>query len=138
MPKFAIPLSDLEIKRAKPAGKRRKLYDGEGLFIEIYPNGNKLWRFRYKKSNGKENVINFGKYPGVSLADARQKRAGARQSLIEGVDPVSRREEEYRTALAQASQTFEKLARECHGAPQDGIFLPQQPCSDCDQLVGLA
>lgn len=114
MPKFAIPLSDLEIKRAKPAEKRRKLYDGEGLFIEIYPNGNKLWRFRYKRSNGKENVINFGKYPGVSLAEARQKRAGARQSLIEGVDPLSRREEERRTALAQASQTFEKLAREWH------------------------
>lgn len=114
MPKFAIPLSDLQIKRAKPTERRRKLYDGEGLFIEIYPNGNKLWRFRYKQSNGKENVINFGKYPGVGLAEARQKRAWARQSLIEGADPAVRREDERRAALAQASETFEKLAREWH------------------------
>lgn len=114
MPKFAIPLSDLAIKRAKPADKRRKLYDGEGLFIEIYPNGSKLWRFRYKQNNGKENVINFGKYPEVSLAEARERRSWARQSLIEGADPQLRREDERRTALAQASQTFEKLAREWH------------------------
>ena len=115
MPKLADPLTDLEVKRAKPAEKRRKLYDGGGLFVEIHPNGNKFWRFRYRQGNGKDNVLTFGKYPDVSLAEARDKGRDARRLIYDGVDPARRRDDERRAALAVAESTFEKLAREWHG-----------------------
>jgi integrase len=115
MPKIAVPLSDVAIKRAKPAEKRRKLYDGDGLFIEIHPNGNKFWRFRFRQVTGPENVITFGKYPDVSLAEARQKRAAARRLLDEGKDPLQIREDERRAVVAAVQYTFENLAREWLG-----------------------
>lgn len=115
MPKLADPLTDLQVKRAKPAEKRRKLFDGGGLFVEIQPNGNKFWRFRYLQGNGKENVLTFGKYPDVSLAEARDKGRDARRLMNDGVDPARRRDDERRAALAVAENTFEKLAREWHG-----------------------
>jgi hypothetical protein len=49
-----------------------KLYDGDNLYIEIFLNGSKIWRFRFKFP--KENVISLGKHPKVSLAKAREER----------------------------------------------------------------
>jgi hypothetical protein len=43
-----MPLTDVQIRQAKPGPKPRKLSDERGLFIEIRPAGSKLWRYRYK------------------------------------------------------------------------------------------
>ena|SRR5579859_4757 len=39
--------------------KSYKLYDGENLHIEVFQNGSKIWRFRFKFP--KENVISLGR-----------------------------------------------------------------------------
>ncbi len=39
--------------------KSYKLYDGDNLYIEVFRNGSKIWRFRFKFP--KENVISLGK-----------------------------------------------------------------------------
>ena len=41
-------LVDINIRKAKAREKAYKLFDGGGLFIQIEPTGNKLWRFRYR------------------------------------------------------------------------------------------
>lgn len=41
------PLTDTEIKAAKPQDKDYQLYDGDGLTLLIKSSGSKLWQFRY-------------------------------------------------------------------------------------------
>ena len=39
-----MPLTDTEIRSAKPSDKPQRLFDGGGLYLEISPAGGKLWR----------------------------------------------------------------------------------------------
>ncbi len=114
MPRLAQPLSDSQIKRAKAQTKLAKLFDGHGLYLEIHPSGGKFWRFRYRKSDGKETTIGFGPYPEVSLAEARNKRTEARRVLLEGGDPLQQREQMRRDSVRATEYTFRKVATEWH------------------------
>ena len=49
MPKLA--LTDLVVKKAAPSEKPRKLADGQGLYLEVHPNGGKYWRFRLRDAS---------------------------------------------------------------------------------------
>jgi hypothetical protein len=40
-----MPLTDIKIRQAKPAGKPVKLADTAGLYLEVKPSGSKLWRY---------------------------------------------------------------------------------------------
>ncbi len=73
MPRAATPLTDSAIKAAKPKEKPYKLTDGQGLYLEITPNGSKLWRLKYRHAD-KEKRLAFGAYPAVPLQKARQRR----------------------------------------------------------------
>ncbi|WP_340624485.1 Arm DNA-binding domain-containing protein, partial [Stenotrophomonas maltophilia] len=44
----SMALTDFKIRGAKPAEKPYRLSDGGGLFLEIRPNGSKLWRYAYR------------------------------------------------------------------------------------------
>lgn len=79
-------LTDKAIKNAKPRSKSYKLFDGNGLFLEIMPNESKLWRLKYRYF-GKEKRISLGHYPLVSLAEAREKRDEAKKLLLRDIDP---------------------------------------------------
>jgi len=39
-----MKLSDVNVKKAKPGDKARKMFDGGGLYIQIESTGGKLWR----------------------------------------------------------------------------------------------
>ena len=69
-----MPLNDRQIRNAKPneAGKKAKLFDGGGLYLEVTPAGGKIFRLKYR-INGKEKTLTIGKYPSVSLSEARHK-----------------------------------------------------------------
>lgn len=114
MPRTVTPLSDSTIKTAKPKEKLYKLTDGQGLYLEIKPNGSKLWRFKYRFDGRDMTPLSFGAYPDVPLVKARQRRAEARQLLADGIDPG-----EQKRAAKQAKKvegvTFETLAREWYG-----------------------
>ena len=49
-------LTATAVKQAKPEKKTRKIFDGGGLYLEVKPNGSKLWRFKYF-FEGKEKLI---------------------------------------------------------------------------------
>lgn len=82
----AKPISDNQIKSAKPREKEYKLADGNGLYIHIMPNGSKLWRMRYTL-DGKSSTKSLGKYPTVSLKDARIKRDEYKTMVVSGDKP---------------------------------------------------
>jgi hypothetical protein len=52
-------LSALQIEHAKAGAKLYRLFDGEGLFIEITPTGAKRWRVKYLL-NGRERRLSLG------------------------------------------------------------------------------
>jgi hypothetical protein len=81
MPKLATPLTDIQPRTAKPKEKPYKLTDGGGLHLLINPDGAKYWRMGYRFS-GVERTLALGKYPDISLAEARKLRAAAREKSI--------------------------------------------------------
>lgn len=107
-----MPLTDSQIRNAKPAPKPSKLFDGGGLFLLVHPRGGKWWRFKYR-FGGKEKTLSLGVYPDVSLSEARKKREEVRDLVIRKVDPsVVRREERAReTAERHQSEAKRKAPR---------------------------
>lgn len=115
MPRIAKPLTDSQVKAAKPGtGKTpRRLFDGGGLYLEISPAGAKYWRLKYLL-NGKECRMGLGTYPPVTLGDARTAAAEARALIAKGTSPVQQRKAEQVAAATAAADTFEVVAREWH------------------------
>lgn len=102
-------LSDAKIRALKPKEKPYKQADFDGLFLLINPGGSKLWRFKYRWMD-KEKLLSFGKYPDLSLKQARDKRDAARKVLAEGKDPSFERKREQAAKEAEHRETFRKLA----------------------------
>ena len=69
--------TDTKLRALKPSGKIQKLSDCDGLYIHVSPAGGKLWRLFYR-FDGNQKTLALGKYPEVSLAEARKRRDEAR------------------------------------------------------------
>lgn len=82
-----------QIEAAKPKEKPYRLLDANGLYLYVPASGKKVWQLRYKLA-GKEKVMTVGKYPFVSLQEAREKAFLARKEVSEGVDPIRAKKEE--------------------------------------------
>jgi integrase len=106
-------LTDTAIRKAKPANKPRRLFDGGGLYLEVAPSGGKWWRLKYRHG-GKEKRLSLGTYPDTGLADARDKRDAARKLLAADVDPAQQRKAEKAASGERAANSFEVVAREWH------------------------
>ena len=83
-----MPLTDTRIKAAKPTDKVYKIYDADGLYIEVPPTGSKRWRFKYR-INGKEKRISLGIYPEIGLKDARENVMKLESRLRRAGTPAS-------------------------------------------------
>ncbi|BCG45660.1 Integrase [Citrifermentans bremense] len=113
MPKKITPLTELQVRKSKAASKQFTLFDGGGLFLLVTPSGGKLWRFKYRHA-GKENMLSFGSYPEVSLADARDSRTEAKRLLLQGIDPSQSRKNTKALQKEVAKNTLEAVTREWH------------------------
>lgn len=102
-----MPLTDVSLRNAKAGDRPRKLFDGDGLYLLVNPNGSKWWRFKYCV-NGREKLLSLGTYPEISLKTARDRRDEARQLVATGGDPSAKRQSEKRAR----ADTFEAIARE--------------------------
>lgn len=106
-----MPLTDTKIRNLKPKEKPYKVADGEGLYVQVTPNGSKLWRCRYR-FGGVEKLLSFGAYPVVSLVRAREKRFEAKKLLADGIDPRAKEKADKAEEEAVTEHTFEKIAIE--------------------------
>lgn len=104
-----MPLTDAKLKSLKPKAKPYKLADFDGLLILVTPNGSKLWKFKFR-IEGKEKSISFGKYPYVSLLQARDMRDTARTHIANGIDPAALKRERKNSEKAICEHTFAKFA----------------------------
>ncbi len=111
MPKLTTPLSDMQIKNAKPKDKDYTLTDGNGLQLLIKSSGTKLWEIRYT-INGKRKKGSLGTYPNVALIKAREIAQMYQKMILDGIDPIEKKREQKtnRAEVEKAKEhTFEKL-----------------------------
>lgn len=112
MPKRIMPLTDLQLKTAKPKEKEYKLSDGGGMYLLVTPSGGKLWRFNYR-FDGKQKTLLLKSYPEITLSDARKIRDEARQLLVNGIDPgaaIKEQKVKEREKAEISANTFKKVA----------------------------
>lgn len=81
--------------------------DGDGLLLAVSPTGRRSWTLRYQK-DGVRRDMGLGRYPDVSLADARLAVLQRRKEIAQGQDPI--REHRQRKRAKRAVPTFEEVA----------------------------
>jgi integrase len=111
MPKIARELTALEIGRLKAPGLV-SVGVVPGLSLQISPTGTRSWILR-AKVGGKRRDMGLGPYPGVTLAQAREKARMARERIDQGQDPILERERAQSLLRAEQGRavTFEAAAR---------------------------
>lgn len=110
--------TDRSIKALKPRSKPYREWEGasdRGFNIQVTPKGVKTFCLYYKY-DGKRRFLNLGRYPDISLSNARSKLRDARDQLGHDQDPQEiikqardarelakqkRREEELKGTVAQ-------------------------------------
>ncbi|MEI7074538.1 integrase domain-containing protein [Pectobacterium versatile] len=113
MARLTKPLTDTEIKTAKPKEVDYTLHDGEGLQVLIKTNGKKVWQYRYfRPFTQKRAKLTFGPYPEITLADARQRRREARTLLTKDIDPYEHQHSLRKQALEAKSNPFKIVAEQ--------------------------
>lgn len=105
------PLTDTAVRAAKPGAAPIKLYDAEGLFLLVMPEGGKRWRFKYR-FGGKEKLLALGVYPAVTLKAARELRDKAREDIRNKIDPSAARKASKLAGVDRAANSFEVITRE--------------------------
>lgn len=101
----------MKIRNLKPQEKARRYTDGGNLFVEVRPNGSKLWRYAYK-FDGKQKLMALGIYPEISLAKARELHGNARSLLRDGIDPMYQAKIDKLEQKALTEDTFSAIAAE--------------------------
>lgn len=82
MPRLAKPLTELEVRKAKPGNR---LPDGNGLYLVVSPAGLKTWTVRYKLPGATTATpATIGHYPALSLAEARVRAVEVQRDARQG------------------------------------------------------
>ncbi|MEF9444420.1 tyrosine-type recombinase/integrase [Burkholderia sp. 1B3(2022)] len=108
-----MPLTDVAVRAAKPLEKSYKLADGQGMYLEVMPNGSKYWRLKYR-IDGKEKRMALGVYPAVTLLAARKARDEIKEQLRSGLDPSHEKKRVKAQRILGRENSFEPIAREWH------------------------
>lgn len=104
-------LTVVEIRALKPAKRPYKVADSDGLYLLVQPSGALLWRFRYRIF-GTDRKLSLGRFPDVTLQEARKQRDVARAELVDGIDPVEAQRQRKDKADLAAQTTFKLVAEE--------------------------
>lgn len=126
MPKLAKELSALEVNRLSHPGGHlavlRSVGGVPGLHLQITPNGGRSWILRVKIGALRRD-LGLGGYPGVTLAQARDKARHARAMIDSGIDPIEERKAT-RAALIAAQRrglTFADAVDKCLASKLDAF-----------------
>lgn len=92
-------LTDRKCSATKTTTGEILLGDGGNLYLRVRPNA-KDWLFIYRWET-RQPKLSLGKYPDISLAEARDKALEARKLLAQGIDPKQHRLETEITRRAE-------------------------------------
>lgn len=108
--KNTVRLTDKSVKAIEPTDKPQKFADEKGLYLYVSQHGTKSWRYDYRVG-GKRATVTFGKYPEVTLANARKKHLEARTKLANGGDPAQEKKVQKLERQNLQSNTFDDVAK---------------------------
>jgi len=111
-------MNDLQCKNAKPRDKAYKISDSHGLYLHVRPTGLRVWRWNFR-FDGSEQTMTLGRYPEVSLSDARLERAAYDKIRRSGVDPRQGRQQTKQSHADAEAATFNSVALRWHLQMQD-------------------
>lgn len=101
-------LSELKLKALMKKGEQiNGISDGGGLTFTLSKAGTGAWVLRYTQ-DGKKKELSLGKYPAISLKDAREMADKERTRIAKGID-VAKAKQEQKRENAQ-SYGFEIIA----------------------------
>ena len=91
MPKRALTAAAVERIKLPASGQRDHFNSGfPGLALRVSYGGARAWVYFYRLQ-GKQRRMTLGRYPGMTLADARTAWQDARKAVGIGEDPARRR-----------------------------------------------
>lgn len=82
-----MKFTDSYIKNLKPEQKWFEQIEDSGLGLRVMPGGTKSWIYRFTLQN-KRYKMTLGKYPGISLKQARDLHLQAENLKQQGINPV--------------------------------------------------
>lgn len=106
-----MALTDVAVRSAKPRNREYKLAEGGGLYLLVTPSGGKLWRFKFRL-HGIEKKLSLGRYPALSLSEARKLRDAAREAVAAGNDPAAAKRRHRIATKVAVGTTFGDVALE--------------------------
>jgi integrase len=122
-----MALTDTALKALKPKERPFTLADDRGLYVEVFPTGGVVWRYRYRL-NGKLEKLTLGKYPALTLKNARIKRDEAAQAVAMGTSPAAQKQLA-KVAAADAttvSEFGERFFREIVAKDRRDVTIPRR------------
>lgn len=96
---------------AKPQAKRYKLGDRDSLFWLVSITGTKTWRFDYRL-DGKACTYTLGRFPDLSLHDAREARSNAAALVAAGIHPTAHEKQLQQDTIAHHKNTLWPVCEE--------------------------
>ena len=104
---MAKRLTDITIRNLKPDLVRRELPDAgcAGLYLIAQTSGVRSFAVRYRYG-GRSVKLTLGKWPTMTLADARKATADAQHALARGNNPAKARQDAKRKADAAKADTL--------------------------------
>ncbi|EKG1750063.1 tyrosine-type recombinase/integrase [Vibrio cholerae] len=122
MPRQTKQLSATEVKNAKAKEKEYYLVDGQGLKLRVLPSGSKQWLFNYyRPTNGKRANLNLGRFPDVSLVQARKASLNAKELIAQGIDPQDERNRQQQAHKEIHEHTFVNVAKDWFAIKQHDV-----------------
>lgn len=119
-------LTALAVDRAHRSGKAMMLSDGDGLYLRKQTSGRAAWTLRYSLG-GRERWLKLGRYPGVSLAEARIEARKVRVQVDKQEDRIALRREAKVELMLRGS--FSELCEDWYRVEvlDRGLMQPSAP-----------
>lgn len=113
-----MPLTELRLRALRAHPEPGKHGDRDGLYVRIDAKGAMRWQWRIRTSKG-ENIVSYGVYPDVGLAEARRRHAAARAQVRDGINPNEAKRNAKYAKAAQMANSFEAVTREWFATRKD-------------------
>lgn len=120
----ALAISKLAKERSD---KTRLHHDGGGLYLIVDRRGQSTsWAYRYM-IDGRARMLGLGRYPEITLHQAREQAAEARRLKARGQDPLETKQQTRKTRQAEQARqvTFKTLAEEFIRNKESGWSNPK-------------
>lgn len=129
-----VKVAKLKYESARDDSKLRieKHPDRDGLYLAVSPArkndpkatfGSKVWRYEFRwppTAQGKRQTLTYGRYPELSLAQARDKHVEARRLLADGINPAEQKREKKRAVLSALGNVYGAIADKWYEAEKEG------------------